>query len=126
MKQEKKKTALQQVFDQLKKDGRVTNQADLADKTGFAPVPMSQMLTGKKPVPIRLLESLYEDFGIDTNFLISNGKGEIYRSGKSDMDERVAALEKDNSILKKQLEDKEKIISLMESINPRVVQKETG
>jgi len=121
MKQERM-TALQKVFEQLIKDGKVENQADLANQTGFAAVPMSQMLRGIKPLPYRLLETLHNDFNINVNFLVSGGKGEIYLDEGPDILARVDALEKEIDILKKQLEDKNKIITLMESLQH--VQKE--
>ena len=110
------KTALQKVYDQLKKDGKIESQIDLAEKTGFAAVPMSQMLRGIKPIPLRLLESLHDQFDVNANFLLSSGKGDIYRADESDLSVKLLQLEKENEILKRQLDDKEKIISLMESL----------
>lgn len=118
-------TALQKVYEQLKKDKKVESQADLAEKTGFAPVPMSQMLRGIKPIPLRLLETMHDDFNINVNFLLSKGEGTIYKGEEPDMIAKVVGLEKEIEILKKQLEDKNKIISLMESLNPQLVQKES-
>lgn len=123
MKQERI-TALQKVFEQLKKDGKIFTQSDLAKQTGFAEVPMSQMLRGKKPIPIRLLESLHDNFNINVNYLVSKGKGPIYLDDESDLEAKVSVLEKEMEAIKKQLEDKNKIITLMESLNS--VQKETN
>lgn len=82
-------TPLRLVYEQLLNDRRVRNQSDLADKTGFDHVAMSRMLRGDKPIPYRLLSSLFDLFGVNINFLISNGQGPIYVPRPSEDDDQL-------------------------------------
>jgi transcriptional regulator with XRE-family HTH domain len=119
-------TALRRVFNQLVNDRHIKTQSELAEKTGFDEVSMSMMLTGKKPLPVRLLKSLHETFGVDANFLLTDGQGEIYLRPAATGDEplseelqnamanrvRAEVLQQDLADCKKQLKDKDRIIEL--------------
>lgn len=119
-------TALRRVFNQLVNDRRIKTQSELAEKTGFDEVSMSMMLTGKKPLPYRLLKSLHETFGVDANFLLTDGQGDIYLRPAAGDDQplseevqnamanrvRAEVLQQDLADCKKQLKDKDRIIEL--------------
>lgn len=118
-------TTLEKIYEQLRKDGKVINQTEFAQRTKMHTTPMSQMLNGKKPLPYKFLVRLYHAFNININFIISNGEGNIYRNdldniiledGETPYDfmNKYKTTQKDLQVLEAQIRDKDKIINLLE------------
>ncbi len=118
-------TALKQVVAQLKKDGLVKTQAEIAGQVQQKSSYFSSVVNAKKPISVTLLKHLYHKFNININFIISGGKGEIYCSKleefmleEGETPYQVIAdyksMKQEIISLKQQLNDKEKIIRLLE------------
>jgi transcriptional regulator with XRE-family HTH domain len=72
-----KETALKTIFNQLKKQGKIISQKDLAEKTGYFESQLSQMLDGSKAMPVRFIRQLMEKFNINVNYILLEGPGEV-------------------------------------------------
>lgn len=98
---------LRMVFEHLRSVNKAKTQKAFAKKVGYAETPLSRMLAGSKPIPFALLRKLYSIYDININFIVSDGKGEMLNS-------TTRAREKEIVLLNRQIEDKNKIIRLLE------------
>jgi transcriptional regulator with XRE-family HTH domain len=117
-------TALKQVVDQLKKDGKARTQEEIAEKVQQDPGYFSLVVHAKKPISYHLLVHLYNRFNININFLISGGYGNIYRSELEGLllEEgedpslyvtKVKGLQEEVITLKERIQDKDTIIEFL-------------
>lgn len=118
--------ALRTVIDQLIRDELVATQKKLAKQLKVGEGALSMMLHGKRAISFTLLAGLFEKFNVNINFIMSCGKGDIFISEleglileEGDSPYQFLAQHKvmANEVvqLKKQLEDKDKIIRLLEA-----------
>lgn len=113
-------TPLKNVYLSLRNDKLVTSQADFGRKTKYNAVHISEMLRGKKPIPYRFLKIIYKKYGININYIVSDGKdGPMYlKNADYSLKNATDQLQKENDMLKEVIQDKDKIIHLLEKQKP--------
>ncbi len=123
-------SALKMVTEQLIKDELVVNQKKIAKLLKVGEGALSLMVNGKRTISFKLLAGLFDKYNVNINFIMSGGKGDIYISeleglileeGESPYQFLAQHKVMTNEIaqLKKQLHDKEKIITLLEGNEPK-------
>lgn len=119
MVKKQKSTTLEQVYSYLRENGKVRTQREFCNVLQYPETPMSRILKGTNPIPLRLLKSLYQKYRVNINFIIS-GDGEMLLKDETDdptsgLKLKIDGLEREIEILRKSLTDKDKIISMLES-----------
>jgi hypothetical protein len=134
-KAEKPITALLLIQKQLIKDGKALSQKHIGKMLGKGSSGFNLMVNAKRGISYEILKGFYEKFNININFIISGGKGDIYRSeleglileeGENPQQYMTnhKILEIEVRKLKDQLQDKETIIQLMKSAREKEAEKE--
>lgn len=100
------------------REGRIKkgySQEYMGDRMGVAQVTYGQFENGKRRLTVENLVQIAIILEMPITYFFEYGEGEELPKNNSDDNSKLNLLERENNLLRKSLDDKEKIIQLLES-----------